>query len=96
MCRYGRALAQPGRAPLRVSVTVGELLISASASSGGREALSVRRLGTIGIAGAAHLPKTPSRNVCCGPRPVAERRHPTPPGGVDRYDRTKPCGLGWE
>ncbi len=55
MCRYGRALAQAGRAPLRVSVTVGELLISASASSGGREALSVSRLGTIGIAGAAYF-----------------------------------------
>ncbi len=36
-------------------MTVGELLISASASSGGREALSVRRLGTIGFAAAAYF-----------------------------------------
>ncbi len=36
-------------------MTVGELLISASASSRGGEALSVRRLGTIGIAGAAYF-----------------------------------------
>jgi hypothetical protein len=39
-------------------VTVGELRISASASSGGRQALSVRRLGTIGFAGAAYFAVT--------------------------------------
>ncbi len=50
-----RAGSRASRAPRRVSVTVGELLISGSASSGGREALSVSRLGTIGIAGAAYF-----------------------------------------